>query len=152
MPKYLTIGTNSGAHLREASDMIEALAQHEEQFDDSDADVKENVDCKEYRGFNEGDRCFSHYVMDWGTVGKIDQPLREILSQGEPTGEYDTWYDVNFDKKGHYSMNDGGTHPMGWEWGRIVPPHIAKRYGYGDDPKAGLHGWRGPVTEMKKHD
>jgi len=89
--------------------------------------------------FAKGDRIFSHYEMKWGTIIEIGN-VEEVLRQGEPcpikgmTDEFhtDAWHTVEWDDGGTSIMNDGGT--MGWDMARIIPPHIAKRYGYGDDP------------------
>lgn len=83
--------------------------------------------------FKVGDRVFSHYTMGWGTVTEV-QETQEVLSRGEPTGHYDTWYYVTFDDGNKHLMNDGGTY--GWDMCRIMPERIAMRYGYGGDPNS----------------
>lgn len=82
----------------------------------------------------EGDRCFSHYVMRWGTVTHEGTPAPE-LRRGEPTGHWDTWHLVRWDDGGTDNMNDGGT--RGPDAGRIMRADEAGRYGYGADPHAG---------------
>jgi hypothetical protein len=73
--------------------------------------------------FKTGDRVFSHYVMDWGTV-QDDGVSR--------SGESDAWYDVRMDKTHRIeSLNDGG---LDIDAARIVSPEIAERFGYGTDP------------------
>jgi len=83
--------------------------------------------------FKVGDRVFTHYDMKWGTVKKIDTTYRDQKHgvTGTPLPDT-TWYEVEYD-------NDAGTALLddahgNWDMARIVPPHIAKRYGYGDDP------------------
>jgi hypothetical protein len=85
--------------------------------------------------FKPGDRVFSHYAMDWGTVEKLLHTERDryYRSTGKPEDRMDdtTWYEVKFDKGDSNMMDDAHGN---WDMARIVPPHIAKRYGYGDDP------------------
>jgi len=82
--------------------------------------------------FAVGDRVFSHYQMGWGVVERLGE-VEPVQHQGEPTDDTDAWHLVRWDDGGTSIMNDGGT--MGWDMARIMPPAIAKRYGYGDDPK-----------------
>src|SRR5947208_13531239 len=86
--------------------------------------------------FQVGDRCFSHYTMTWGTVERIVSTERDRYRRGTGKPEdrmHDTtWYDVRNDSGSTDLLDDAHGH---WELARIVPPHIAKRYGYGDDPK-----------------
>lgn len=79
------------------------------------------------------DRVFSHYEMAWGTIVRVGKP-EPVQHRGEQTDDIDTWHSVEWDapRGGTSIMNDGGT--MGWDLARIVPPAIARRYGYGDDP------------------
>ena len=77
--------------------------------------------------FQPGHRVFSHYTMRWGTIERIGH--RGTDADGV---EYTTWYDVRSDDGGRDLLDDHDGH---WELARIVPPRIAKRYGYGDDPK-----------------
>ena len=72
--------------------------------------------------FQPGDRVFSHYTMQWGTVAVSTSAL---AGQG-------TWYRVNWDDGGMDEMNDGNGN---WDMARIIPPNVASRYGYGTDPK-----------------
>ena len=46
-----------------------------------------------------------------------------------------TWYDVHYDgdPEGRTSSMLDDAHGN-WDMARMVPPHIAKRFGYGDDP------------------
>lgn len=83
--------------------------------------------------FNEGDRVFSHYTMKWGTIVSVgsDEPVhREGV---EVPGKTDAWHDVRWDDGTTDYMNDGGGD---WDSARVLPPAIAKRYGYGEDPRA----------------
>ena len=84
--------------------------------------------------FKVGDRAFSHYTMKWGTVESEDRTYRGHTHgvTGNPLPDT-TWYNVK---------NDDGTTDLlddahgDWDMARLVPPHIAKRYGYGDDPRS----------------
>lgn len=85
--------------------------------------------------FKPGDRVFSHYAMDWGTiqsVDKTDEPTTHGVTGSPLPGT--TWYTVAMDKGRRESFDDADGN---WDLARIVPPSVAKRYGYGDDPKAG---------------
>ena len=77
--------------------------------------------------FAVGDRCFSHYTMRWGTIERIDH---EGTQQDGET--YTTWYVVRSDDNSLDLLDDAHGN---WEMARVVPPQIAKRYGYGDDPQ-----------------
>ena len=44
-----------------------------------------------------------------------------------------TWYDVRNDDGSTDLLDDAHGD---WDMARLVPPHIASRYGYGSDPKA----------------
>lgn len=85
--------------------------------------------------FRIGDRVFSHYTMKWGTIERVGNTDRGRFYRG--TGlEKDrmpdtTWYDVRADDKSIDMLDDAHGN---WELARIVPPAIARRYGYGDDP------------------
>lgn len=70
------------------------------------------------RPWAEGERGFSHYQMEWGTV---------IEGQKDPDARdgWDAWFEVRFD--------GGTTHLMNAE--RFVSPELAARYGYGADPR-----------------
>lgn len=86
--------------------------------------------------FKPGDRVFSHYEMDWGTVEGILHTVRG--AKHGVTGDAlpdTTWYDVRFDKASHGTTMMDDAHGN-WDMARIVPPHIATRYGYGKDPQA----------------
>jgi len=84
--------------------------------------------------FKPGDRCFSHYTMKWGTVEQINETRRGDVHGVTGSKLPDTtWYTIS---------NDDGTTDLlddahgDFEMARMLPPHIAKRYGYGDDPAA----------------
>lgn len=83
--------------------------------------------------FQPGDRCFSHYVMDWGTIEAIGETRRGDVHgvTGSPLPDT-TWYAVKMDKGGTERLDDAHGN---WDMARIVPPEIAARYGYGTDPK-----------------
>lgn len=83
--------------------------------------------------FAVGDRVFSHYVMDWGTISKIGQTTEPTVHgvTGDPLPG-STWYTVRFDKGITESLDDAGGN---WDLARIVPPDVARRYGWGDDPR-----------------
>lgn len=80
-----------------------------------------------------GDRCFSHYEMEWGTVKRLVSTITNSTHgvTGNPLPDT-TWYEIEFDDGDHGLMDDAHGN---WDIARIVPPHIAKRYGYGDDPR-----------------
>ena len=84
--------------------------------------------------FEPGDRVFSHYSMDWGTINRIDhtQPPGRHGVTGSPLPGT-TWYVVDMDK-GQQELYDDASGT--WDLARIVPPHVASRYGYGTDPQA----------------
>jgi len=87
--------------------------------------------------FKEGDRVFSHYAMKWGkiyAIGRTDRG-RYYHGTGKPEDRMDdtTWYDVIWDDGSTDMMDDAHGN---WDMARIVPPHIAERYGYGSDPRA----------------
>lgn len=96
--------------------------------------------------FKLGSRVFTHYEMAWGTVVKVLSTERDRYRQstGKPEDRMDdtTWYDVAYDKGGGNMLDDAHGN---WDMARIVPPHIAKRYSYGDDPAEAL---REPWTIM----
>jgi hypothetical protein len=83
--------------------------------------------------FKIGDRCFSHYVMGWGTVTKINETRRGDIHgvTGDPLPDT-TWYTIRMDKGGTERLDDAHGD---WDLARIVPPAIAERYGYGRDPQ-----------------
>lgn len=85
--------------------------------------------------FKVGDRCFSHYTMKWGTVIKVGNTDRDryYRGTGKPEDRMDdtTWYDVRADDGSVDMLDDAHGH---WDMARLVPPRIAKLYGYGDDP------------------
>ena len=83
--------------------------------------------------FKVGDRVFSHYVMKWGTVEKINETRRGDKHgvTGSPLPDT-TWYTVRFDNGSTERLDDAHGD---WDMARLVPPHIARRHGYGDDPQ-----------------
>jgi hypothetical protein len=84
--------------------------------------------------FKPGDRFFSHYVMDWGTVESISHTDRGQVHGVTGSKLPDTtWYKVVTDKHGDHDLLDDAHGD--WDMARMVPPDVARRYGYGDDPK-----------------
>lgn len=84
--------------------------------------------------FKPGARVFSHYAMDWGTVESIGETRRGDTHGVTGSKLPDTtWYKVRMDKGGIELLDDAHGN---WEMARIVPPEIARKYGYGSDPKA----------------
>jgi hypothetical protein len=83
--------------------------------------------------FTPGDRVFSHYVMAWGTIEAIDHTVCDRV-HGVTRGPLPdtTWYEVRMDDGSSVLLDDAHGD---WDMARIVPPAIAKRYGYGTDPK-----------------
>jgi hypothetical protein len=82
--------------------------------------------------FTPGQRVFTHYDMKWGTVERINTTYRDQTHGVTGSKLPDTtWYDVKYDGGGTSLLDDAHGN---WDMARIVPPHIAKRYGYGDDP------------------
>lgn len=83
--------------------------------------------------FKVGDRVFSHYCMDWGTIESIihtTEPTTHGVTGSPLPGT--TWYRVKMDSGSREQLDDADGQ---WDLARIVPPEIAMRYGYGDDPK-----------------
>jgi hypothetical protein len=82
--------------------------------------------------FTPGDRVFSHYTMTWGTVKAVNVTVRDAVHgvTGDPLPDT-TWYEVEMDNGRGELLDDAHGD---WNMARIVPPRIAKRYGYGDDP------------------
>lgn len=90
--------------------------------------------------FAVGDRCFSHYtrhlargISGWGTIERVDHTRRGATHgvTGSPLPDT-TWYTVRTD--------EGGTEYLDCAHGnlthaRIVTPDMARRYGYGEDPR-----------------
>jgi hypothetical protein len=84
--------------------------------------------------FKVGDRCFSHYTMKWGTVTRICETRRGDVHGVTGSKLPDTtWYEVKSDDGTPEILDDAHSN---WDMARIMPPHIAKRFGWGDDPKA----------------
>jgi hypothetical protein len=82
--------------------------------------------------FTPGQRVFTHYDMQWGTVVKLNTTYRDQTHGVTGSKLPDTtWYDVKYDDGSTSLLDDAHGN---WDMARIVPPHIAKRYGYGDDP------------------
>lgn len=65
--------------------------------------------------FKKGDRGYSHYTCKWGTVAE-DQ---------KGTEGFDAWFHVRNDDDTRDLLNPE----------RFVTPEVAKRYGYGTDPR-----------------
>jgi hypothetical protein len=84
--------------------------------------------------FKPGDRCFTHYEMKWGTVERIGHTVRDATHgvTGNPLPDT-TWYTVALDNGATAMLDDAHGD---WDMARMMPPAIAKRYGYGSDPKA----------------
>jgi hypothetical protein len=82
--------------------------------------------------FAPGDRVFSHYTMTWGTIEALDHTVRDRTHGVTGNRLPDTtWYDVRMDNGDRELLDDAHGD---WDMCRIMPPRIAKRYGYGDDP------------------
>jgi hypothetical protein len=88
--------------------------------------------------FKPGDRFFTHYDMKWGTVQSVDRTYRGDTHgvTGDPLPDT-TWYSVKYDNGETSSLDDAHGN---WDMARMMPPHIAKRFGYGDDPGAPYTG------------
>jgi len=84
--------------------------------------------------FKPGDRFWTHYDYQWGTVVKADRTYRDQVHgvTGDPLPDT-TWYEVQYDDGATSLLDDAHGN---WDMARMVPPHIAKRFGYGDDPKS----------------
>jgi hypothetical protein len=84
--------------------------------------------------FVPGSRVFTHYDMQWGTVTGINTTYRDQTHGVTGSKLPDTtWYDVQYDNGSTSLLDDAHGN---WDMARIVPPHIAKRFNYGDDPMA----------------
>jgi hypothetical protein len=84
--------------------------------------------------FEPGDRVFSHYVMDWGTIRYVDHT--ETNRTHGVTGDQlpdTTWYLVAFDDGKCELLDDANGN---WDLARIIPARIASLYGYMTDPTA----------------
>jgi hypothetical protein len=86
--------------------------------------------------FKAGDRFFTHYDMKWGTVIKEHHTVRDAVHGVTGSKLPDTtWYDVRYDSDEEWRTSSMLDDAHGnWDMARMVPPHIAKRFGYGDDP------------------
>lgn len=82
--------------------------------------------------FKVGDRFWTHYDYKWGTVVKVGRTERGRTHWQGHKMDDTTWYDVEYDDGGTNMLDDAHGN---WEMARMVPPHIARRYGYGDDPR-----------------
>jgi hypothetical protein len=84
--------------------------------------------------FEPGDRFFSHYSMQWGTVVRPTETVRGKTHgvTGKPLPDT-TWYLVKLDNGDDETYDDAHGN---WDMARLMPPQIAERYGYGTDPKA----------------
>ncbi len=82
--------------------------------------------------FKPGDRFFTHYDMKWGTVVSEDRTYRDQTHGVTGSKLPDTtWYSVKYDDGTTSSLDDAHGN---WDMARMLPPHIAKRFNYGDDP------------------
>jgi hypothetical protein len=82
--------------------------------------------------FQPGDRVFSHYVMSWGTVlqaTRTDEPCPHGVTGDMLPGT--TWYDVKMDNGDRERLDDADGN---WDLARLLPPSVARRYGYPSDP------------------
>lgn len=85
--------------------------------------------------FKPGDRFWTHYDYRWGTVIKEHHTVRDAVHGVTGSKLRDTtWYDVQYDGDDRVSSMLDDAHGL-WDLARMVPPHIAKRFGYGDDPR-----------------
>lgn len=84
--------------------------------------------------FKVGDRFWTHYDYQWGTVKRVGNTDRD-RTHGVTGSKMDdtTWYEVQYDNGSTNILDDAHGN---WDMARMVPPHIAARYGYGDDPLA----------------
>jgi len=84
--------------------------------------------------FKPGDRCFSHYTMKWGTIEAVHETRRDEKHgvTGTPLPDT-TWYTVRNDDGTSNLLDDAHGN---WNMARVVPPAIARRYGYDADPKS----------------
>jgi hypothetical protein len=84
--------------------------------------------------FSPGDRFFTHYDMQWGTVESVSHTDRDRRHgvTGEPMDDT-TWYRVTYDNGSTSILDDAHGN---WDMARMVPPEIARRYGYGADPQS----------------
>jgi hypothetical protein len=88
--------------------------------------------------FKEGDRFWTHYDYRWGTVLKPSRRLGAATCMASleascltPPGTTCTTTAI---RKVRLSSMLDDAHGN-WDMARMVPPHIARRFGYGDDPK-----------------
>lgn len=83
--------------------------------------------------FKLGDRVFSHYTGKWGAIQEIQETRRGDTHgvTGSPLPDT-TWYRVRWDDGSTDSMDDAHGD---WDMARIMPPNIARRFGWGTDPK-----------------
>lgn len=84
--------------------------------------------------FTPGDRFWTHYDYKWGTVVSIDRTYRGETHgvTGSPLPDT-TWYNVRYDDGSTSLLDDAHGD---WDMARMMPPWIARRFGYGDDPHA----------------
>jgi hypothetical protein len=82
--------------------------------------------------FTAGDRVFSHYVMAWGTIRRVEKTVtgQRHGVTGDPLPD-STWYTVDFDNGHVHSLDDAHGD---WSMARIMPPSVAVSNGYGSDP------------------
>jgi hypothetical protein len=84
--------------------------------------------------FKVGDRFFTHYDMQWGTVERVDNTYRNETHgvTGSPLPDT-TWYGVRYDSGATSLLDDAHGN---WDMARMIPENIAVKYGYENDPKA----------------
>jgi hypothetical protein len=83
--------------------------------------------------FKPDDRFFTHYDYQWGTVINISHTDRDRTHHLGHKMDDTTWYHVKYDDGSTSILDDAHGN---WDMARMIPPHIAKRYGYGEDPKS----------------
>jgi hypothetical protein len=137
------IRTANGVREWQADDADHAIEQHDDAFKTDDRyHPGERVEDVYPEGasepqFKEGDRFWTHYDYRWGTVLKVKETRRGDVHGVTGSKLPDTtWYDVHYDgdPEGQTSSMLDDAHGN-WDMARMVPPHIARRFGYGDDPK-----------------
>jgi hypothetical protein len=135
------IRTANGTREWQADDKEHAVEQHDNAFKTDgryhDGERIEDVApaSATQPQFKPGDRFWTHYDYKWGTVVSLNTTYRDQTHgvTGDKLPDT-TWYDVKYDDGGTSLLDDAHGN---WDMARMVPPHIAKRYGYGDDPKGG---------------
>jgi hypothetical protein len=134
------IRTANGTRPWMADNKEHAIEQHDDMFKtDGRYDEGEHIEDVYPEGasvsqFKPGDRFFTHYDMKWGTVVKAKETRRGDVHGVTGSKLPDTtWYEGRYDDGSPSLLDDAHGN---WDMARMLPPHIAKRYGYGDDPRA----------------